>query len=180
MGTHGAQAGEKNPAFRHGHTTGKFSPTYHSWVAMIQRCTNPDRDSWKYYGGRGITVCARWKTFDNFLADMGERPPGRTLDRIDTNGNYEPNNCRWATTAEQHANRRTYLVTNKYREQIVELVSSGPKTVLELAALMGRHPEVVKKEVRKLRAGGVVSTTPVPTKPGGRGRTLKVILTGAY
>ena len=87
----------------HGHArTGE----YRSWRAMWLRCTNPKILSWKYYGGRGITVCDRWKSFENFLADMGERPKGKTLDRYpNRNGNYEPSNCRWATWHEQALNR---------------------------------------------------------------------------
>lgn len=74
---------------------------------MISRCENPRATSWKWYGARGIAVCARWHAFENFLADMGERPNGRTLDRINNDGNYEPSNCRWATGKEQISNRRT-------------------------------------------------------------------------
>lgn len=90
----------------HGHAlraTGK-SPTYYSWQAMLLRCNNPVSKSYKDYGGRGITICDRWHTFENFLADMGERPAKRTLDRIKVNGNYEPGNCRWATGKEQAMN----------------------------------------------------------------------------
>lgn len=82
--------------------------TYEAWKHMIQRCTNPHAKHFSYYGGRGITVCERWlSSFENFLADMGERPPGLTLDRYpDNDGNYEPDNCRWATWTQQAANRR--------------------------------------------------------------------------
>lgn len=89
---------------RHGHSPrGKRSPTYASWHAMINRChTNPANRQWKNYGGRGISVCNRWRnSFADFLDDMGERPGGTTLDRIDPDGNYEPSNCRWATPTEQ-------------------------------------------------------------------------------
>ena len=73
---------------------------------MIARCYNPKHPRFADYGGRGITVCERWLTFANFLADMGEPPPGLTLDRIDNDGNYEPGNCRWATDTQQRTNKR--------------------------------------------------------------------------
>jgi hypothetical protein len=73
---------------------------------MLQRCTNPNRADWPRYGGRGVVVCDRWRRFENFLTDMGECPPGMWLDRIDSAGNYEPGNVRWATFEEQLLNRR--------------------------------------------------------------------------
>jgi hypothetical protein len=73
---------------------------------MLNRCSDPNATSYKWYGGRGIKVCARWLEFQNFLADMGKRPPGMTLDRIDRDGNYKPGNCRWATAKQQRHNQR--------------------------------------------------------------------------
>lgn len=92
----------------HGHAPrGKKGPTYVSWRNALARCNNPLWHAYHLYGGRGITICERWaSSFANFLADMGERPPGHTLDRLDPDGNYEPGNCRWATPKQQAQNRR--------------------------------------------------------------------------
>ena len=104
--------GEKqNIKERHGHArVGKETATYSSWNMMLQRCTNPNRDKYRLYGGRGITVCRRWFKFINFLKDMGEKPTGMTLERKDTNGDYNKDNCTWATKKQQANNRRNNRV----------------------------------------------------------------------
>lgn len=90
---------------KHGRSS---TQVYRAWTGMIERCSNPNFRQWDSYGGRGITICDRWRErFENFLADIGEPPsPDHSLDRINNDGNYEPGNCRWATRVEQSANRR--------------------------------------------------------------------------
>lgn len=94
----------------HGYTKTR---TYRSWSQMKNRCGNPNYINYSSYGGRGIKVCERWENFENFLEDMGERPLGKSLDRIDVDGDYEPNNCRWATLEEQAQNKRKTRLVNR-------------------------------------------------------------------
>lgn len=94
-------------ATHHGHQRGgKQSPTYTTWRAMLRRCSDPGHPSYKDYGGRGIGVCDAWRSFEAFLSDMGERPEGKYLDRIDCDGDYSAGNCRWTTNRENNNNRR--------------------------------------------------------------------------
>lgn len=95
--------GNKNPNYRHGLSC---SPLYQTWADMKTRCSNPNSRLYKYYGGRGITVCERWASFTNFLEDMGERPKGTSLERVNNNGNYEPSNVVWADKLTQMSNTR--------------------------------------------------------------------------
>jgi hypothetical protein len=109
-----------------------YSVTYHRWQSMIQRCYDKNRSGYDRYGGRGISVCERWRqSFSEFLLDMGEVPfKGASLDRINTNGNYEPANCRWATMREQQNNKSTnHLV----------VLNGETKTISELATQIGMN-----------------------------------------
>lgn len=104
--------GKSNPRYKHGHSVDRVvTPTFKSYRAMMQRCYYPRSIRYAQYGGRGIGVCERWReAFVNFLADMGERPPSATLERIDVNRDYEPGNVRWASAKEQARNRTSNTV----------------------------------------------------------------------
>jgi hypothetical protein len=136
---------------RHGHA---YSTTYQAWAAMITRCTNRKQAGWSRYGGRGISVCEQWmKSFSTFLRDMGERPPGRSLDRIDNSGNYEPRNCRWATRAEQNRNTR--------RNVWIQSDTGGPELMVDVTNRLG----VTQAEIyRRIKNGSLLVVTR-PAKP---------------
>lgn len=96
-----------------------MSPEYVVWSGMKERCLNPSNTTFADYGGRGITICARWlDSFESFFADMGPRPPGTSINRIDNNGNYEPGNCRWATPKEQAGNTRRSIIVDWQGERM--------------------------------------------------------------
>jgi len=94
------------------------TPVYRAWRGIKERCKNPHDKRWGYYGGRGITVCDRWSSFENFYADMGDPPPGTSLDRIDNNGPYSPENCRWATSKQQQRNKRNNRIVSYNGESL--------------------------------------------------------------
>lgn len=105
--------GECNPNYRHGKAGQKI---YWIWADMVSRCTNSKHVRFADYGGRGIKVCRRWMSFDNFYSDMGDRPANRSLDRLNNNRGYSPANCRWATASEQASNKRSYGLEYRTRD----------------------------------------------------------------
>lgn len=127
---------------KHGHGPGN-SPEYRTWSAMIQRTCNPRSKDFPNYGGRGIDVCIAWLEFENFLYDMGPRPPGTTLDRIDNSKGYNPDNCRWATREQQARNKRTTSVVEFEGEKI---------TVAEYARRLGMSLSTAKRRLAAARA----------------------------
>lgn len=140
------------PRARHGHSgDDRRSLTYMSWSSMKQRCSNPASDSFASYGGRGITVCERWLTFEHFLADMGERPPGTSLDRIDNASGYSPDNCRWASATEQLRNT-TRNVMVEFRGELL--------TVSAWAEKLGLHPRTLAARLSRGWSTERALTTP--------------------
>ncbi len=124
---------------KHGHTTHDgSSPTYKSWHMMKQRCTNPTNKQYKDYGGRGIKVCKKWFSFTGFLADMGVRPEGTSLERLDNNKGYNAKNCVWATKKAQQRNRRT----NRWLT-----LGSETKLLSEWAEQLGVPPHTISSRI---------------------------------
>jgi hypothetical protein len=117
------------------------SPTHKAWKNMVQRCTNQRLPEFKHYGARGIRICDRWRSFKNFLADMGVMPAaGLTLDRIDNDGNYEPGNCRWATRQQQAENTRATSVV---------IVRGEPASLNEWARRSGLKKSLIRDRIRR-------------------------------
>lgn len=135
--------GTKNSGVRHGHARtrhGQRSGAYTSWRAMIARCTQPTAAGFDRYRDLGVTLCDRWRVFDNFLADMGERPRGHTIERVNNALGYMPGNCRWATKREQGNNRRTN----------VRIVYDGREfTLAELARHVGINYDLLRSRLKR-------------------------------
>lgn len=121
----------------HGATKGGITPEYQSWRGMRERCVNPNHASYSRYGGRGVSVCSRWMhSFDAFLQDMGKRPKGTSLDRINSDGNYEPGNCRWADAKTQVRNSSSFILSDEQVAAIIVLLSHGARHE-DVAAAVG-------------------------------------------
>lgn len=123
--------------FAHG-ADGRPTTEYRIWGNMRNRCRNPRNPAYPDYGGRGITVCERWNSFENFLADMGKRPEGLTLERVDNERGYSPENCVWATPAAQAANRRN-AVWLTWNGETLKLKEWAERTGLTVAAIRCRR-----------------------------------------
>lgn len=123
---------------KHGHTSHRWqSPTYKTWSSMITRCKSSNHKNFRHYGGRGIKICERWKSFENFLIDMGERPKGKTLDRIDNDGNYCLENCHWVTHKKQCNNTRVnHRLT--FNGITMTMAEWAEKTGIKYQTLQGR------------------------------------------
>ena len=137
---HYRRGAKDSPRLKHGHRQGsEQSRTYVTWNSMITRCTNPNVKEWPRYGGRGIKICKRWRKFENFLADMGEKPQGLSIDRIDNDGNYEPNNCRWADRITQAmTSRRSRLITAFSETKTILQWTNDKRCVVKYGTLMMR------------------------------------------
>lgn len=130
----------------------KHTPEYTSWVGMRQRCQNPSNHAYGKYGARGIDVCERWNTFENFLEDMGPKPThDHSIERIDNNGGYRPDNCRWATNREQCNNRRTNA----------RIIFNGEtRTIAQWASITGIHHSTIWNRARRGWSPDKILTTP--------------------
>lgn len=121
-------------------------PLYATWHAMMGRCYKHKNPKFNRYGGRGIYVCERWHKVENFVADLGEKPKGKTLDRIDNDGPYSPENCRWATLLEQARNRPQALLSDSQRESAIRLYNERPSPKW-VASVLGIKAHDVKNVV---------------------------------
>lgn len=132
--------------------------TYSTWLGMRQRCRNPNSPQFKHYGGRGIRVCARWDKYECFVADMGEKPDGLSLERVDVDGHYSPENCRWATQTEQMRNmritRRVTIEGQTYvAADLADILGVKTDTIVARAKVCKTYAELMDPERRVFSDG---------------------------
>lgn len=140
------------------------SKEYGVWEEIIQRCTNPMNSAWKNYGGRGIAVCDAWRSFERFNADMGPRPPGRyTIERIDNSKGYSPDNCKWATEAEQKRNTRRNVVSTLF---------GYTGCLIDICAKFGLRYQMTAKRLKRGWTIEQCAAYPNAAKTGPRRRSL--------
>lgn len=139
---------------QHGHASGVMSKTYRTWAGMKARCQNPNEPGFRKYGARGITVCNRWLKFENFLVDMGVKPHGLSIDRINNSGDYGPTNCRWATIKEQNRNKSgLHVITFDGKTQLLQ----------DWADSLGIKPHAL---IERLRNWPIDQALTQPKRPG--------------
>lgn len=143
----------KEKPIKHGRSR---APVYRSWAAMIQRCGNPKTRNFDAYGGRGITVCDKWKTFKGFYEDMGDPAPGMTIDRIDNERGYGPGNCRWASREEQANNCRTNVFLS---------YAGNTLTISQWTRVTGISKGTIKNRLKRGWSAERALTTPIPPTP---------------
>jgi len=146
----------------HGHSgNGQNRPTktYRAWESLLRRCNNPKDVGYKNYGGRGIRVCERWYNFKNFLNDMGKVPKGLTIERIDNNGNYAPDNCRWATHAEQNQNSRNTKLNSLKVQTIKKVLAVPSSTIKDIAKIF----HVSRSTIYDIKSGKTWVNIPEPS-----------------
>lgn len=155
---------------RHRHGK-KRTRVYRIWSGIINRCTNPNEPAYPDYGGRGISVCDRWRAFPNFYADMGDPLPGMSIERVDNDRGYEPNNCKWATRTEQNRNKRSCRLLT---------MGGETKTLVEWAEQYGLKARTLSQ---RLIIGWPVEaaiTTPIIRKRAGVPRGERLYLHQAW
>lgn len=142
------------------------TPIYEVWSEMVARCTRPSHKRYPDYGGRGITVCERWRRFENFYADMGPRPDGMSVDRIDNDRGYEPSNCRWATASQQSKNRRRHGYENRERNELGQFAPGKVSAATETSGTDLENDRIVTFSLVRIQPGKPVERWAKLINPG--------------
>lgn len=167
------RAREQTHNLRHGHTSRKAlgrprSATYVTWSAMIRRCSDPGDQAFSRYGGAGVRVCDAWIRFDGFLADMGARPRGTSIDRIDNTKGYEPGNCRWATSTVQNRNSGSCKITEATAQEVLGRLEHG-----ESPSSIAVRMSLARTMVYSIKRGDSWGDLLAPSLKGPRRRSMR-------